>query len=405
MNGRSGTADRFVRDKFGGLPRAYWALWGGTLVNRLGTMVQPFFAFYLTGTRHLPVAEVGVVLTMFGAGALFSQVMSGWLSDRVGRRVTLTVGMFATGTFMLLLGYSTSVSAIAVWMLLLGLAMDVYRPASSALIADMVPPRDRVKAFGLLFWAVNLGFTGGVLTGGWLAQGTIQALFWIDALSCMAFGLIVWFATTESRPEAAGRARGGSFADVLRDRVMVAFVLVTLAYGVVYLQSLITLPLAMRQRGLSSSAFGMVMALNSVIIVVLQPLVVGWLARHDPSRVVAVGMGLAGLGFGLTTFAATVAGFAVTVVVWSVGEVVFTAVSAAIATDLAPAPLRGRYSGAYGFAWSLSNLLAPALGTRLFAHSPGALWLSCGALCLLAAIGQLLLGPAIRQRAAALATV
>jgi len=245
MSGRTAVTRPSVRARFGGLPRAYWYLWGGTLVNRLGTMVQPFFAFYLTGRRGLSITAVGLVLTMFGAGALFSQLLSGWLTDRVGRRVTLTGGMFATGTAMLLLGYSSSVPAIAACMLLLGLAMDICRPASSALIADVVPPQQRVKAFGLLFWAVNIGFTGGVLTGGWLARGSILWLFWIDALTCAAFGLMVWFAVPEPHRQAVGHLPDGRFSTVLRDRVMVGFVLVTLAYGVVYLQSLITLPLCM----------------------------------------------------------------------------------------------------------------------------------------------------------------
>lgn len=43
----------------GGLPRAFWALWGGTVVNRLGTMVMPFTGVYLTQSRGLSVAAAG----------------------------------------------------------------------------------------------------------------------------------------------------------------------------------------------------------------------------------------------------------------------------------------------------------------------------------------------------------
>lgn len=63
-------------------------LWGGALANRLGTMVQPFFAFYLTGTRGLSLAEAGLVLAVFGCGSLVSPLLSGWLADRFGRRAT-----------------------------------------------------------------------------------------------------------------------------------------------------------------------------------------------------------------------------------------------------------------------------------------------------------------------------
>ena len=242
-----------------------------------------------------------------------------------------------------------------------------------------------------------------MLTGGWLARGSILWLFWIDALTCAAFGLMVWFAVPEPHRQAVGHLPDGRFSTVLRDRVMVGFVLVTLAYGVVYLQSLITLPLSMKHHGLPPSAFGIVMALNGIVIIVLQPLLLSRLSRHEPNRMVALGIALAGAGFGLTALAAHTLGFALSVVVWSVGEVVFTCVSAAIAADLAPAHLRGRYSGVYGFAWSLSNLIAPALGTRLYAFGPTTLWVSCAALCGLGAVGQLLLAPAIRRRTALVA--
>jgi MFS family permease len=390
----------FFRDKFGGLHRSFWVLWGGTLVNRLGTMVQPFFAFYLTGARGLTLATAGMVLTVYGAGALFSQLLAGWLADRFGRRVTLTGGMLATAAIMLALGYSTTLPAIAVSMLLLGLSMEIYRPASNALVADVTPPADRPRAFALLFWAVNIGFTGGVLSGGWLAQSSILALFWVNAMACTTFGLTIWFLVPEPDHSVTGAAQVGRFIDVLGDRVMLSYVLITTTYGFVYLQSLLTLPLAMKGDGLPPSAYGIAMATNGVIIVALQPLLVNWLGRHDHSRVVATGMVIVGVGFGLTMFASSTLGYMAAVVVWSFGEIVFTGVSAAIAADLAPPHLRGRYSGLYGFAWSLANLLAPLAGTRLLGYGPATLWLTCAGACLAAGAGQLLLAPALRRRTA-----
>jgi MFS family permease len=391
----------FLRDKFEGLPRSYWVLWGGTLVNRLGTMVQPFFAFYLTGSRGLSLAATGVVLAVFGAGTLVSQLMAGWLADRFGRRVTLAGGMLFTAVLMLVLAYSTALLVIACCMFLLGVAIDVYRPASNALVADVIPMAQRARAYGLLFWAVNLGFTGGVLTGGLLASVDIKLLFWIDALTCVIFGFMVWFAVPESHRHRRGNLDAGSFGDVLRDRLMIAFTLVTAAYGLVYLQSLLTLPLAMKLTGLPSWAYGAAMAGNGIVIVIVQPLLVNWLGRRDHSRVVAAGMALVGVGFGLTTFASSLLGYLGTVVVWSIGEIAFTGVSTTIVANLAPAHLRGRYSGVYGFAWSVSFLVAPLLGTALLGHGAATLWLACAAIGVLAASGQVLLGPAIRRRTTA----
>jgi MFS family permease len=387
-------------DRFGGLPRSYWVLWSGTLVNRLGTMVQPFFAFYLTGSRGLSLAEVGAVLTVFGAGAFFSQLLSGALADKYGRRITLTGGMLATAVIMLTLAYAESIPLIVVCMFLLGVAMEIYRPASSALVGDIIPTRDRTRAFALLFWAVNLGFTGGVLTGGLLAESAILWLFWIDAISCVVFGLLVWFAVPASHEAPRDTTQTGSFRTVLRDRVMVVFTVITLAYAVVYHQSLITLPLAMKADGLSPAAYGIALATNGVVVILVQPVVVNWLGKFDHSRVAAVGMTLVGIGFGMTMFVSDTIGYAATVVVWSLGEIVVTGVSAAIAANLAPAHLRGRYMGVYGFAFSLSNLISPGIGTWLLSWGSAALWSTLAVIAVGASIVQLAIAPAIRHRTA-----
>jgi MFS family permease len=394
-----------VQERFGGLPRSYWVLWGGTFVNRLGTMVQPFFAFYLTGSRGLSVAEVGAVLTVFGAGAFFSQLLSGALSDRYGRRITLTGGMLATAAIMLTLAYSHSIAVIVGCMFLLGVAMEIYRPASSALVGDIIPVKDRTRAFALLFWAVNLGFTGGVLTGGSLAGKGILWLFWIDAITCVAFGLMVWFAVPASHEQPRDALRTGSLRQVLDDRVMVVFTLITLAYAVVYHQSMITLPLAMKGDGLSPAAYGIALSVNGVVVVLVQPLVLNWLGRKDHCRVAAVGMTLVGIGFGLTMLVSTTLGFMATVVVWSLGEIVVTGVSATIAANLAPAHLRGRYMGVYGFAFSVSNLISPGIGTGLLSIGPAVLWSTLAVLAVVASIAQLAIAPAIRHRTAELVAV
>ncbi|WP_239100922.1 MDR family MFS transporter [Microbispora amethystogenes] len=396
FTGRAGGTG-FLRSRAGGLPRPFWVLFGGSFVNRLGTMVEPFIGVYLTQARGLPLATAGLVMTMFGVGSLLAQPVAGWLSDHLGRRATLTGGMVATAVTMLALGYTTSVPGLVAGMLVLGIVVDAYRPASQAIVADLVPPEDRPRAFGLLFWAVNLGFAVAMVAGGWLARSGFTVLFWVDAVTCLVFGVLVWRAIPETRPS-RDDAPPGRFADVLRDRVMVAFVLANLGYALVYLQVHSTLPLAMTGQGLPTSAYGMAMAVNGLLIVVVQPVTTVWLARFDPSRVLAAGFALVGLGFALTSLVSSGAGYAATVAVWTLGEALTAGIPGAIVATLAPAHLRGRYSGLYGLSWSAGALLAPLVGTRLLADAPSLVWPVLGGLGLLAAGAQLLLGRAVRRR-------
>jgi MFS family permease len=271
------------------------------------------------------------------------------------------------------------------------------RPAVQAIVADLVPADDRPRAFGLLIWAINIGFSVAMVLGGTLAGAGFHLLFWVDALACLAFGLLVWRAVPETRAVAEEHERGG-FAGVLRDRAMLGFMAIVLAAAFVFLQCLSTLPLAMWGNGLPPSAYGIVMAVNGVVIVLAQPLLGHRLGRWDHSRVLAAGIVLFGLGFGATALAAGTVGYAVTVVVWTFGEIVFHSVAATVVNNLAPAHLRGRYNGAYGTAWGIAAFVAPLGGTLLLSVGAPVLWSTCLVVCLLAAAGQLALAPAIRRR-------
>ncbi|MGI5281788.1 MDR family MFS transporter [Nonomuraea polychroma] len=387
----------FLRSQVAGLPRPFWALWGGTLVNRLGTMVMPFTGVYLTQARDLPVTTAGLVMGVFGAGSLLSQLLAGVLTDRVGRRATLSGGMLATAATMLALGYSTSLPAIMASMFVLGLVIDIYRPASNAMVADLVSPAERPRAYGLLFWGINLGYSVGMTAGGWLAGLGFIWLFWIDAVSSVAFAVLVWRAVPETRPRE--RESGGGFGMVLRDRVMVAFTLVTLGHALLYSQTMTMLPVAMTKVvGLTPAQFGLAMALNGVLIVVVQPLVSGWLGRRDASRTFALGLAVMGAGFAMTAYVTSTLGLTVTIAVWTAGEIVTAGIAGSIVATLAPEDLRGRYAGLFGFAWSMAAVLAPLLGGPLLDLGMEALWLTVGGVGLVSAAGMLALGPAIRRR-------
>lgn len=416
-----GRAARFAQRTAGGLPRSFWVLWTGTLVNRIGMFVEPFLALYLTSARHLSLATAGAVLAAYGAGSVPSQPIGGALADRIGRRATLAAGMLANAAALLGLGYADGLVPLVVASVFAGMTVDVYRPASSALVADLVGPRDRARAYGLLFWAVNVGYSVAMVAGGALARGRFTPLFWADAVTCAGFALLIWRAVPETRPVAARpadetlanrtaadeaapvTARGGGFATVLRDRLMVAFALLTLVTMCVYMQAYTTLPLAVTRSGLSPRDYGLAMAVNGLAIVAVQPLTAAWLGRprggtRGTPAMLAYGIAAMGLGFGLTSLASRTWQYAACIAVWTLGEIVISSVGPAVVATLAPPELRGRYNGLFGLAFSLGVLVAPLAGTRLLAHGGAVLWLSCAGACAIAAAGQLALGPAMRRR-------
>ena len=383
-----------------GLPRAFWILWAGMLVNRAGAFVSPFLALYLVNERHTSVERAGTVVALVGFGSLGSGPISGALADRIGRRPTLVLSTGLGATAMFALGFSRTELATGAAALALGFFGEMYRAPAMAMVSDLVPAELRTRAFGLIYWAVNLGFSVAMVLGGTLARAGFTPLFWADAVTCAMFGILIWRAVPETlpaAPDASGESDGG-FATVLRDPLFVAFLLLALVAECVYMQAYTTLPLAMTGSGLPAQAYGLAMAVNGIVIVAVQPVTAAWLGRRDKTTMIAGGVGLFGLGFGLTALATTTWEYALCVAIWTLGEILTNATAVALIAGLAPPRLRGRYNGVFGLAFSVGYLIAPLAGTRLLAHGQPVLWLSCAGACAVAAAGQLGLGPAIGRR-------
>ena len=388
-----------------GLPRAFWLLLAGTLVNRLGTFVVPFLVLYLTAERGLSVPAAGAMLTLLGAGALLASWAGGVLADRVGRRVTLSGAMGSAAVAMLALGAARGTWQIALATFLVGFTGELFRPASQALIADVVTPAERARAYGLLFWAVNLGWAIATTTAGLLARHGYWLLFLGDALTSLVFGMLVWRGLSEP-PRAApvrGSTRGG-FATALRDRPFLAFTGLQFLFACVLFQIFSTVPLAMQADGLSPAAFGVAVAVNGLLIVAMQPVLTPLLTRLPRSPTMAFSQLALGLGLGSVAFASTLPGYALTLALATFGEIGVATVALAVVAEFAPADVRGRYFGAFGLAAGTAAMVGPAVGAAVFAwYGGGAVFAGCAGLGVVMCVGQLLLSPAISRRVASVA--
>lgn len=388
-----------------GLPPAFWWLWVGTLVNRAGAFVLPFLAFYLTDELELSPSFVGLVLGSFGFGSVVAALGGGDLADRFGRRPVLLGSQVATAVNLVALGLTTERMPVLVLVALLGLTSNTSRPAFAAMTADIVPPADRVRAFSLNYWAINLGFAIAPALAGLLATSGYLALFLVDAGTTLVFAVLIFLRVPESRPEVhrTGGQAAGSITDVLRDRVFLSFVALVFGFAVVFMQHLSSLPVQMGDDGLQPSQYGAVIALNGALIVLVTVPLTRWLQRFPTSRVLATSGVFVGLGFGATTWASTPVEYAGTVAVWTVGEVIGAAIGPAVVANLSPAALRGRYQGVFGFSFALAAMVAPLAGGWTYEHLGGAtLWGACAVVSFATVIGHLVIGPARERRLAEL---
>ncbi|WP_416974421.1 MDR family MFS transporter [Streptomyces sp. 4F14] len=367
---------RATRESVSGLPREFWWLWTSTLVNRLGAFVATFMALYLTLDRGYSASYAGLVASLHGLGGVVSSLAGGVMADRLGRRPTLLIAQLSTAFSVALLGFVTDPVAIAGVAFLVGAASNASRPAVQAMMADIVRPEDRVRAFSLNYWAINLGFAVSSMGAGLIAEVSYLAGFLIEAGMTFVCAILVFLKLPESRPtpKVAAEDENVSLATVVRDRRFMSLVGLSFLVALIFQQGSVGLPVAMGEAGFSPADYGIAIAVNGVLIVVLQIPVTRFIEHRDPVRLLIISSALAGYGFGLTAFAGSVGVFALTVCVWTLAEIVNAPTQTGLVVRFSPSHGRGRYQGMYTLSWSAAALVAPLM-SGLVIDRLGADWL------------------------------
>ncbi|MFI8996984.1 MDR family MFS transporter [Streptomyces sp. NPDC053542] len=393
---------RAVVASVSGLPRQFWWLWTSTLINRLGAFVATFLALYLTVERGYSASYAGLVGALYGLGGAVSSVVAGVLTDRLGRRPTMLIAQLMTAVSVALLGFMENPVAIAAVAAVVGMASNGSRPAVAAMMADIVAPEDRVRAFALNYWALNMGFAISSSLAGLLAQYGYLLLFLGESALVLACAVVVFVKLPESRPEEGEKTAADSTAEesgrrvsmmtVLRDGRFMVVVGLNLMLALLFQQAYVSLPVTMGQAGFSSTDFGLVIATNGVLIVLLQIPVTRFIEHRSPAALLIGSALLTGYGFGLTAFAGSVALFAVSVAVWTLGEIINSPTQMGLVVRLSPTHGRGRYQGMYSLSWSVASLAAPLLGGAVIDHyGPATLWSASAVIGTVAALGYGLL--------------
>ena len=361
------------------LPRAAWILFFGTFLNKFGGFVVPFLTLYLTSAGYT-IGEAGLAVSAYGAGNLGASLLGGHLADQIGRRKTILLSMFSGAAAMLLLSQAHHFALILVLTALTGLTNEFYRPASSALLADIVPAGQRTTAFAALRVSFNAGFAFGPATAGLLAAYGYFWLFAGDAATSALFGLVVLLALPRGATGASNNASWNEAWRVLRrDRKLHQLLLANFSIALVFFQLGSTFGLHVTHLGFSAAVYGAVISMNGALIVLCELPLTALTRRFPARRVMAAGYSLCTFGFALNGLAHTIPGLVLCMLIFTLGEMITMPTASAYLAELAPPEMRGRYMGVSGLTWALALILGPAAGMKLFAASPLIYWIVSGA--------------------------
>ncbi|HWF82371.1 MAG TPA: MFS transporter [Streptosporangiaceae bacterium] len=397
-----------VTTTFAGLPSGFWWLWTGQLINRTAGFVRPLLAFYITFQLGRGPVLAGAVVGAIGIGSLVSGPFGGVLADRLGHKPTLVGALIATAASTVALAYARSPWALLLGAFAVGLANNATRPAFNALIAEVVPPPDRNRAYSLNFWAINIGFSVAMLSVGIVTFIGYTALFWLDGTAtAISAVLIAALVVVRRQVTLATDAAGGEgLGAVLRDRTFVAFVVAEFLILTILSQSESGLPIAMGRDGFSPSEYGRLIALNGIAIVAVQLPLSRYYRRFAEAHVLAGSSALIGIGYSVLLLGHSAWIYALSILVWTVGEIGNTPTSFALVARISPAHLHGRYQGLYQVAWTGSAVVAPLIaGSVIHTWGVAPLWSGCLIVGVGAAAAQLHIARRLNRRVQAEITV
>lgn len=326
----------------------------------------------------------GVVAFAFGLANFFGAPILGALSDRYGRRPVLLLGFCG-----LALNFFATALATALWMLiavrLVGGAVQANAAVANAYVADITPPEERARRFGLLGAMFGLGFIAGPVVGGLLGAIDLHLPFFAAGALAMANLLYGWFVLPESLPADRRRAfdwRAANPLTSLRELaelkgigMLVAVLACTgLAQFTMYttwvLYTSFKFGWGPAENGWSMFAVGLMSAL-------VQGVLLGRLLKRFSARRLAL-LGLLSSTCAYLAWGVAANGWVMIAVVF-INLLGFTVTAAlqSIVSSAADASIQGRTMGSVSALNSLMAVAAPAIGAPLLgmvSHLPQGDW-------------------------------
>lgn len=387
------------KNAYSGLSPSTWWLSLVMLVNRSGTMVLPFMSIYLTSpSMGYSIAQSGIVMGLFGLGAVAGGFFGGKITDRTGFYPVQVGTLLGGGVLFIILGQMKSYPLICFFSFLLSLVNEAFRPANATAVATYSSDKNRTRSYALNRLAINLGWAIGGAAGGFIASVNYQLLFWVDGITNItAAVLLLYFLPASSnyiKPGRRDQANNGS-ASAYSDKLYIWFIVLTVLFATCFFQMFTTLTVYFKKDlHFRESYIGFLMAVNGLVITFFEMVLVFKLeGRRRNTFYIFCGVLLCGTAYlvlNLFYISHVMAVFMILLITF--GEIFSMPFMNSFWIGRSAPHNRGQYAGLYTIAWAVAQTCGPLFGA-LIADRWGfdSLWWMVGALCISTAIGFYLL--------------
>jgi len=379
-------------------PPLFWIIVVTLFIDSIGsTLLFPFFALYITQKFGVGMTEAGVLLGMSSLFGLVGSMIGGALTDRFGRRRLILFGLTFSALSSLSFGLAGNIRILYFLIVIVGLLSRIANPAYDAALADILPKTKQQEGFGITRVAFNFAWIFGTAFGGLIAARSFLALFLIDAFLSTMLMVILYVYLPETQPQHHDEDKKHEpflktlvgYRFVLRDLAYMAFTLAGMLFLLVYQQQYGSLAVYLRDiHHIRSQNYGVMLSIAGLEVVLFQIWISRIIRKYPPFLIMGIGTLFFVAGFTMIGFVQGVLLFMVCVTLITIGEMITFPTNRVIATNFAPAEMRGRYMAIYDLGWALPATLGPAAaGLILDNYDPNLLWYIGGMLCAVSALG------------------
>ena len=378
-------------------PHTFWMLIVAVFIDHVGgALIYPFLSLFITDKFGVGMTQVGQIFAIYAIFGVFGNIVGGAMTDKFGRKAMLIFGLVVSALTALMMGFVNDFSVFYIITAIVGLFSNAGGPAQQAMVADLLPEKQRTEGFGVMRVVANLAMVIGPAIGGLLASRSYLYLFILDAIISTVTALFVIVVLPETKPQTSEEHEKENFTKtlsgysiVLKDRLFVVYILISMLLTLAYMQMNSTLSVFLRDvHQVAPQGYGYLLSLNAAMVVILQFWTTRRLKNYPPLVMMALGTLLVGVGLAMFGFTSLYAIFIVAMIILTIGEMIWAPVGQALVARFAPEDMRGRYMALFGFAWIIPSAIGPlAAGIIMDNYNPNWVWYACGIISAVAALG------------------
>ncbi|NKE07504.1 MDR family MFS transporter [Mesobacillus selenatarsenatis] len=365
-------------------------LFGEALMNITFWMFFPFLTIYFA--ESFGKDKAGFLLIFSQVFSVFANLLGGYTADRFGRKRMMVISAFGQGIAFLVFAYAvspwfTSPMLGFICFTLVGMFGSIYWPASQAMVADVVPEKDRSSVFAIFYTQINIAVVVGPILGAIFYVKYRFELMVAVAIISILLALVLAKWTRETVPASArqARAENGKWYDFLKDqiadykvivqdKVFLMFIIAGILAAQTFMQLDLLFPVYTKDTVHNQTvlelgskvftvngeqAFGLILSENGLLVALFTVVVTRWVTRFRERNVFVLSSliyAVSILMFGATNW---IWGLIGAMAVFTLAELMTAGLQQTFISNLAPEKMRGQYFAAASLRYTIGRTIAP----------------------------------------------